>query len=775
MDALPAVGPGARGGAQRPQHQGDDPARRSGRLDPHGAPRPPARRRGRLPVPRVDAGAGPVPLLPGGRQVHREEDRGDALAARQGRFDGLPAGAERQGGARGAARPADGGLGRADQVQVRRPGRAAEEGRGGCPDRRGDPARPRLPSPGAKRAPLPAGEEIRRPRLRGAGAAGGAVPLPAGRGEPGRRAVHADVLPPRRLRGPALRRGPRGGGAVPAGGGEPEAVLLPEAEAHRRGGDPVQGAAAGQGPRLLREGADPDPRVLPVDAEDEIGHLPAGPPEHPAGVARRGGRVPRGPGGGGPLPRDPRRPGPLEGDAPRHEREPLPRPVHPRVRAPLLQGAAGHLSRLHGGHPLHPVRDRPGRDRDVHFAHEGGGGVPPDPRDRAEPRASPPRGPFPRHREGEGARPQQDRRGDRGADRRPVGTRGTGRIGPRLPRGAAPADGQRLAAARPARHRADPLLRRHRGNGLPAGPALFAHLRGHEGGGAGGLDPVEGDAPGRAVREGAQRPGPGGPQAPVRGAGAPAARAGARVPERGAPGDGGSLPLPRGRPVSPCNARRPVRGALPDPRGVRRENARHRGDRPAGIGDHGVPRRLPRRARPLREDRGDAVGQQHEHPERLDRHHRGRRGAGHVLRQLSRQVPAGGPEEGARHRGPFARPPGGGHRGGAHGRAAGGEVRPGPRPPVPAHPRRLRQHGLLALHRGGHLHLRPDRAPLRHHEHADGAGDRHRALQDLHESGPGRRRLLHRRPGRDGRSRLPSARRRSARRSSRPSAHSVRP
>ena len=76
VDALPAVGPGPRGGAQRPQHQGDDPARRRGRLDPHGAPRPPARRGGRLPVPRVGAGAGPVPLLPGRRQVHREEDRG---------------------------------------------------------------------------------------------------------------------------------------------------------------------------------------------------------------------------------------------------------------------------------------------------------------------------------------------------------------------------------------------------------------------------------------------------------------------------------------------------------------------------------------------------------------------------------------------------------------------------------------------------------------------------------------------------------------------------
>ena len=195
-----------------------------------------------------------------------------------------------------------------------------------------------------------------------------------------------------------------------------------------------------------------------------------------------------------------------------------------------------------------------------------------------------------------------------------------------------------------------------------------------------------------------------------------------------------------------AHSRRPVCGTLPDSRGVRREDAHHRGDRSAGIGDHGVPRRLPRRTRPLREDRGDAVCQQHEHPQRLDRHHRGRRGAGHVLRQLSRKVPAGGTEEGACHRGPFARPHRGDHRGGPHGRPAGGEVRPGPCPPVSAHPCRFRQHGLLALHRGGHLHLRPDRAPLRHHEHAYVAGDRHRALQDLHESGPGGRRLLHRRP-----------------------------
>jgi len=109
--------------------------------------------------------------------------------------------------------------------------------------------------------------------------------------------------------------------------------------------------------------------------------------------------------------------------------------------------------------------------------------------------------------------------------------------------------------------------------------------------------------------------------------------------------------------------------------------------------------------------------------------------------------PCGGPEEAARHRGPFARSPGGDHGGGAHGRASGGEyVRdrvPGTGPPASSSTTRSPR-----ASRGGHLHLRPDRAPLRHHEHADGAWDRHRALQDLHESGPGGRRLLHRGPGR---------------------------
>jgi len=314
VDALPAVGSRPRGGAQRPQHQGDDPARQRGRFDPHLAPRPPARHGGRLPVPRFGAGAGPVPLLPGRRQVHREEDRGDALAARQGRFDGLPAGAERQGGARRPARPSDGGLGGADQVQVRRSGAAAEEGRGRAPDRRDDPPCPRLPSPGAERAPLPAGEEGRRPRFRSAGAAGGSFRYrSSGRTRPSSDSCGRTTSTRPRRPGFPTRSSRRWGVSCRRRGDESRSSSCSGSSSAR--GDPLQGKAAGQGPRLLREGADPDPRVLPVDAEDEIGPLPAGPAEHPDGVARGGGRLPRGPGRSEALPRDPLRPGPLEGDA----------------------------------------------------------------------------------------------------------------------------------------------------------------------------------------------------------------------------------------------------------------------------------------------------------------------------------------------------------------------------------------------------------------------------------------------------------------------------
>ena len=75
-----------------------------------------------------------------------------------------------------------------------------------------------------------------------------------------------------------------------------------------------------------------------------------------------------------------------------------------------------------------------------------------------------------------------------------------------------------------------------------------------------------------------------------------------------------------------------------------------------GSGRVGVHRRLPGRARPLRQDRGNPVGQRGEHPERVDLHDARRSGAGHLLRELPGEEPPGGAEKGTGGRGPGGRP-----------------------------------------------------------------------------------------------------------------------
>jgi len=182
---------------------------------------------------------------------------------------------------------------------------------------------------------------------------------------------------------------------------------------------------------------------------------------------------------------------------------------------------------------------------------------------------------------------------------------------------------------------------------------------------------VEGDAPGRTVREGPTSSTMG-PQAPVRGAGATAAP----------PGAGSCWPVsprrrwigshPRGRPVSLAT---PTAGsgniAGPSPRSTEKD--------PVVVAIDS-PDRGPRSSRRLPDERGlfakiaDAVGQQHEHPQRLDPHTVDAGGAGHVLLNYPAS-PCWGSEEGTRHRGPVARSPGRDHRGGAHA-DRGRKVRP---------------------------------------------------------------------------------------------------
>ncbi len=246
---------------------------------------------------------------------------------------------------------------------------------------------------------------------------------------------------------------------------EPQAVLLPEGEAHRRGrGSSTRGSCRSR----TRASFEKEPirileffrtlqktkSALSLQARRNIqGALPA-----------VGGRVPERPGGGEALPRDPLRPGPPAGDAPRDERDaassagtsPSSRPSTARcsgtsttstrwTSTPSGARASWREIATSGTRGRPEEEEFPGSTRRC--------------RNKA---LFTPRDPAPRHREGEGARAQPDRRGDRGAHRRPVGAAEQDDLRPRLPRRAAPADGQRFAAARPARHRADPLLRRHR-------------------------------------------------------------------------------------------------------------------------------------------------------------------------------------------------------------------------------------------------------------------------------------------------------------------------
>ena len=458
--ALHALGPAAEGRARGAQHRRMPAARAQRRHHPHHparAPLPLGRAQPR-PHPRRPALAR---ALPGDRaRVRRAEARRARRAARAAGQHPLPAGAERQGGQGGAARPADALLDR--QVpQPRRPagGPGAPGGLhprripdlrrgGGVPlDRAGAPAPPDRARHRAADLRHP-GRDRRDPRL------------PVDPGAARRRALHAGLLHPRQARGrshPHLPRRARGAAREVAAEhrlAAAQRLQLPQGPDRRRLPPEARAARPGR-PRGVPQGPGEPPAPLRGRAEhrhpDPPGRAAPGRGQ-PAPDRRPGARGPR---GEPHLPGAPAQPQQSRAGAAADERGRGARRLHPRVRPDRGDDAVQHVPLLHGGRAHHPHHLDPEPDRAARAAgrgsdlerHPGQGREPPGALRGAAPA---------RHRQGLGAQPLRGGRRDRRAALPALRPRRGGDRARRLAGAASPPDVGRGAEARPGRaaHRA---------------------------------------------------------------------------------------------------------------------------------------------------------------------------------------------------------------------------------------------------------------------------------------------------------------------------------